>query len=69
MQVTINACLHHKLKYTQAAASFHQWRDQRQFFGFNFASQDDANKFFQIVKDALDVLVAGKNLLLFLIMC
>ncbi len=44
------------LKYNQATATFHQWRAQRQVYGLNFESREDAESFAQAMKSAIDTL-------------
>ena len=56
-QVVINCAIQKTLKYNQATATFHQWRDNRQVYGLNFSSKDDADAFAQaMVSQALEVL-------------
>ena len=38
LQVVINCALSKGLRYHVATERFHQWRDQRQVYGLNFAS-------------------------------
>lgn len=56
LQVVINCSIPRSLKYNQATATFHQWRDQRQVYGLNFANKEDADSFAQAMKSALDTL-------------
>ncbi|CAL1266677.1 unnamed protein product [Larinioides sclopetarius] len=44
-EVVINASILKGLKYNQATATFHQWRDNKQVYGLNFSSRDDAEAF------------------------
>lgn len=44
-EVVINCAIARGLKYNQATPTFHQWRDQRQVYGLNFVSTDDAQMF------------------------
>lgn len=44
------------LKYNKATATFHQWRDNRQVYGLNFTSKEDADSFAQAMLTALDTL-------------
>lgn len=46
------------LKYNQATANFHQWRDARQVWGLNFGSKEDAALFANGMMHALEVLSA-----------
>jgi hypothetical protein len=48
------------MKYNAATPTFHQWRDQRQVYGLNFHSKDDAEQFKDAVDEALDTLNAGR---------
>lgn len=41
----INASIFKGLKYNQTTATFHQWRDNKQVYGLNFSSRDDAEAF------------------------
>ena len=54
LQVVINCSIPRTLKYNQATATFHQWRDQRQVYGLNFANKEDAECFAQAMKSAID---------------
>ncbi|XP_032238367.1 protein enabled isoform X2 [Nematostella vectensis] len=54
--VVINCALAKGLKYNEATPTFHQWRDQRQVYGLNFQSKDEADLFGQAVRDALETL-------------
>ena len=49
------------LKYNQATPTFHQWRDNKQVYGLNFSSKDDADAFAMAMLRALEV---NKHLLL-----
>ncbi|XP_015926754.1 protein enabled homolog isoform X2 [Parasteatoda tepidariorum] len=44
-EVVINASILKGLKYNQATPTFHQWRDNKQVYGLNFSSRDDAEAF------------------------
>jgi len=52
--VVINCALAKGLKYNEATPTFHQWRDQRQVYGLNFPSKEDAQVFGQAVTSALE---------------
>jgi hypothetical protein len=54
-QVVINCAILKGLKYNQATATFHQWRDNKQVYGLNFSSKDDADSFAHAMLHALDV--------------
>ncbi|XP_072031784.1 uncharacterized protein [Amphiura filiformis] len=56
--VVINCAILKGLKYNQATATFHQWRDSRQVYGLNFQSAEDADKFASSMMDSLDALQA-----------
>uniref|UniRef100_A0A8B9LTC2 WH1 domain-containing protein n=1 Tax=Astyanax mexicanus TaxID=7994 RepID=A0A8B9LTC2_ASTMX len=58
-QVVINCPLIKGMKYNQATASFHQWRDARQVWGLNFSSKDEAAQFASSMMYALEML-SGK---------
>lgn len=47
------------MKYNAATPTFHQWRDQRQVYGLNFHSKDDAAEFKEGIDEALDILNTG----------
>ena len=47
------------MKYNAATPTFHQWRDQRQVYGLNFHSKDDAATFKDAIDQALDELNTG----------
>merc|ERR1719289_652313 len=50
------------LKYNQATPTFHQWRDNKQVYGLNFSSKDDADTFATAMIRALEVLNSGGQL-------
>ena len=49
----INCAIVKNLKYNKATATFHQWRDQRQVYGLNFQSPQDAESFSDTVSTAI----------------
>ncbi|XP_017033412.1 protein enabled isoform X2 [Drosophila kikkawai] len=55
-EVVINCSILKGLKYNQATATFHQWRDSKYVYGLNFSSQSDAENFARAMHHALDVL-------------
>ncbi|KAH8327333.1 hypothetical protein KR074_010402 [Drosophila pseudoananassae] len=55
-EVVINCSILKGLKYNQATATFHQWRDSKFVYGLNFSSQNDAENFARAMMHALDVL-------------
>lgn len=55
LQVVINCAILKGLKYNQATVTFHQWRDNRQVYGLNFSSKDDADAFAHAMLQALEV--------------
>ena len=55
LQVVINCAILKGLKYNQATPTFHQWRDQKQVYGLNFSSKDDAEVFATAMLKALEV--------------
>ncbi|XP_017321266.1 vasodilator-stimulated phosphoprotein isoform X2 [Ictalurus punctatus] len=57
-QVVMNCPIVKGLKYNQATANFHQWRDARQVWGLNFGSKEDAALFANGMMHALEVLSA-----------
>ena len=54
-KVVINCALVRGLKYNQATPTFHQWRDNKQVYGLNFSSKDDADAFAAAMSRALEV--------------
>lgn len=54
-EVVINCSILKGLKYNQATATFHQWRDSKYVYGLNFSSQHDAESFARAMMHALDV--------------
>ena len=44
-EVVLNHAISKGLKYNQATATFHQWRDQSCVYGLNFSSKLDAQEF------------------------
>ena len=57
-KVVINCAILKGLKYNQATPTFHQWRDNRQVYGLNFASREEADNFSQAMLTALDALMS-----------
>ena len=57
--MVINCALAKGLKYNEATPTFHQWRDQRQVYGLNFPSKEDAQIFGEAVNTALENLRSG----------
>lgn len=55
-EVVINCSILKGLKYNQATATFHQWRDSKYVYGLNFSTQNDAESFARAMVHALDVL-------------
>ncbi|XP_041566427.1 protein enabled isoform X10 [Drosophila elegans] len=55
-EVVINCSILKGLKYHQATATFHQWRDSKFVYGLNFSSQNDAENFARAMMHALEVL-------------
>ena len=55
LQVVINCAILKGLKYNQATPTFHQWRDNKQVYGLNFSSKDDADLFARAMFHSLDV--------------
>ncbi|KAK3585218.1 hypothetical protein CHS0354_027514 [Potamilus streckersoni] len=55
-EVVINCAVLKNLKYNQATPTFHQWRDNRQVYGLNFANKEDADSFANAMLTALETL-------------
>lgn len=55
-EVVINCSILKGLKYNQATPTFHQWRDNRQVYGLNFSSKDDAEAFAFAMMHAVEAL-------------
>ncbi|XP_054707442.1 ena/VASP-like protein [Uloborus diversus] len=55
-EVVINCSILKGLKYFQATPTFHQWRDNSQIHGLNFASREDAENFALAMERVLDIL-------------
>ena len=55
-QVVVNSAILQGLKYNQATATFHQWRDRQQVYGLSFMAEEDAASFGQAMQCALDAL-------------
>lgn len=55
-EVVINCVILKTLKYNQATTTFHQWRDNKQVYGLNFSSKEDADAFARAMVYALEVL-------------
>lgn len=62
-EVVINCSIVKGLKYNQATATFHQWRDSKYVYGLNFSSQQDAEAFSRAMSHALDVNITFLSLL------
>lgn len=54
-EVVINCSILKGLKYNQATATFHQWRDSKFVYGLNFSSSQDAEAFARAMMHALEV--------------
>lgn len=54
-EVVINCSILKGLKYNQATATFHQWRDSKFVYGLNFSSPQDAEAFARAMMHALEV--------------
>lgn len=61
-QVVINCAILKGLKYNQATATFHQWRDNKQVYGLNFSTKEDADSFARAMFHALDVSIVIRQL-------
>lgn len=61
-EVVINCAVLKGLKYNQATPTFHQWRDNKQVYGLNFSSKDDAEVFATAMLRSLEVLNTGGQL-------
>ncbi|XP_060808006.1 protein enabled isoform X2 [Amyelois transitella] len=55
-EVVINCGIVRGLKYNQATATFHQWRDARHVYGLNFSCREDADSFARAMMHTLDIL-------------
>ncbi|KAG7295184.1 hypothetical protein JYU34_022153 [Plutella xylostella] len=55
-EVVINCGIVRGLKYNQATATFHQWRDARHVYGLNFSCREDADSFARAMMHTLEVL-------------
>lgn len=60
-QVVMNCALVRGLRYNQATASFHQWRDARQVWGLSFCTREDAAAFATAMQGALATLDTGQQ--------
>ena len=54
--MVINCAILKGLKYNQATPTFHQWRDNKQVYGLNFSSKDDAEVFATAMLRSLEVI-------------
>ncbi|GBP06366.1 Protein enabled [Eumeta japonica] len=57
-EVVINCGIVRGLKYNQATATFHQWRDARHVYGLNFSCREDADCFARAMMHTLERRVA-----------
>ncbi|CAK9305163.1 unnamed protein product [Gordionus sp. m RMFG-2023] len=55
-EVVINCCVLKNMKYNKATPTFHQWRDQKQVYGLNFASAQEADNFSDALISAVSTL-------------
>ncbi|KPM08797.1 NPC2-like protein [Sarcoptes scabiei] len=55
-EVVINCAILKNLKYNQATPIFHQWRENRQVYGLNFSSKDEADAFAHTMMKVIDLL-------------
>ncbi|CAH2098907.1 unnamed protein product [Euphydryas editha] len=55
-EVVINCGIVRGLKYNQATATFHQWRDARHVYGLNFSCREDADSFARAMMHTLEIL-------------
>nr|CAH7755128.1 unnamed protein product [Callosobruchus chinensis] len=55
-EVVINCAILKGLKYNQATSTFHQWRDNKQVYGLNFSSKEDADCFARAMFHSLEIL-------------
>ncbi|XP_065215506.1 protein enabled isoform X2 [Planococcus citri] len=62
-EVVINCVILRNLKYNQATATFHQWRDKKQVYGLNFSSKDDADAFAKAMNYAVETLNNTKQVI------
>ncbi|VVD00518.1 unnamed protein product, partial [Leptidea sinapis] len=53
-EVVINCGIVRGLKYNQATATFHQWRDARHVYGLNFSCREDADSFARAMMHTLE---------------
>ena len=60
-EIVMNCAILRGLKYNQATVTFHQWRDNKQVYGLNFSSKDDADAFAKAMLQALDTLNTTNN--------
>ncbi|KAI5704981.1 hypothetical protein M8J75_010662 [Diaphorina citri] len=58
-EVVINCVILKSLKYNQATSTFHQWRDNKQVYGLNFSSKEDADSFARAMLYAVEVLASA----------
>lgn len=55
LKVVINCAISKGLKYNQATVTFHQWRDNKQVYGLNFSTREDAESFARVMIMSLEV--------------
>lgn len=61
-QIFLNFYIYQRLRYSAATEIFHQWKDeQKQVYGLNFQQIDDARKFENVVKYAIEQLNIAAN--------
>ncbi|ESO08117.1 hypothetical protein HELRODRAFT_98248 [Helobdella robusta] len=60
-ELVINCAIMKGLKYNQATPTFHQWRDNRQVYGLNFSSKEEADDFAMAMFSALEMLTGSLN--------
>ncbi|XP_031357404.1 protein enabled homolog isoform X1 [Photinus pyralis] len=61
-EVVINCAILKGLKYNQATATFHQWRDNKHVYGLNFSSKEDADQFARAMFHSLEVSTGSRRI-------
>ena len=56
--VVLNCPITRTVRYNQATPTFHQWKDNKQVYGLNFASREDADSFANAMLNAVEHLTS-----------
>merc|ERR1712126_367147 len=58
-EVIISSSVEKGMRYNEATANFHQWRDKKVVYGLHFVNNDEAEMFGSVMRTSLEVLNSG----------